>query len=421
VVLLPVPFSPMRDWIVLSVLLAACSGSGQEAISVPATAAPVSTTGTAVPVPPSTLATTTTSTAPVSTTTTSTVPLDPLLGLAYQEIAADLGTPVFVDSPPGDERLFIVSKDGRIWIWNEGALLDEPFLDISGLVRNEGEQGLLGLAFDPSFAEGGRFYVHFSDNDGDTVLASYRVGDEPDRADPATAEVLFQADQPASNHNGGMLAFGPDGNLYLALGDGGRANDAFGHGQRSDTVFGAILRFSVDPFGPAAGNPFGEVWAFGLRNPWRFSFDGELIYIGDVGQGAFEEIDIAPAASPGLNYGWPISEGLHCFSPPSGCDVSGITLPVLEVAHGDGGACSITGGYVYRGSAIPELRGHYFYSDYCGGWLRSFFWDGSVVGETADWTQQVGEIGRITSFGTDGAGELYVTSGGSVYRIVPVR
>ncbi|NNC39309.1 MAG: glucose dehydrogenase [Acidimicrobiia bacterium] len=409
----------MRRWILLSILLAACSGSGQEAISVPVTAAPASTTSTTLPAaPPPTPATTTTTTAPVTTTS---VPRDPLLGLAYEEIAADLGAPVFVDSPPGDERLFIVSKDGRIWVWDEGTLRDEPFLDISGLVRNEGEQGLLGMAFDPAYASSGRFYVHFSDEDGDTVLASYLVGGDPDRADPATAEVLFQADQPASNHNGGMLAFGPDGNLYLALGDGGRANDAFGHGQRSDTVFGALLRFSVDPFGPAPGNPFGEVWAYGLRNPWRFSFDGELIYIGDVGQGAYEEIDIAPASSPGLNYGWPISEGLHCFSPPSGCDVSGITLPVLEVAHGDGGACSITGGYVYRGNAIPELDGHYFYSDYCGGWLRSFVWDGSAVGEAADWTQQVGTIGRITSFGTDGAGELYVTSGGSVYRIVPVR
>jgi hypothetical protein len=277
------------------------------------------------------------------------------------------------------------------------------------------------LAFDPAYSKNGHFYVHYSDSGGDTVVASYQVSDNPDRADASSGRVLFEADQPASNHNGGMLAFGPDGYLYLALGDGGRSNDAFGHGQRSDTVYGALLRFATDPFGPAPDNPFGEVWSYGLRNPWRFSFDGDLIYIGDVGQNAYEEINVASARAPGLNFGWPISEGLHCFSPASGCDVEGITLPVIEVQHGDGRACSITGGYVYRGSAMEELDGHYFYSDYCGGWLRSFRWNGSSVVDQMDWTGEVGSIGRISSFGTDAFGELYLTADGSVYKIVPVR
>lgn len=347
--------------------------------------------------------------------------MDPLLGLAYEEIASDLGFPVFVDAPSEDQRLFIVAKDGYIWVWRSGTILEDPFLDISDLVRNEGEQGLLGLAFDPSFADTGRFFVHYSDTRGDTVLASYYLSADPDRADPSSGEVLFEADQPASNHNGGMLTFGPGGFLYLALGDGGRSNDAFGNGQRSDTVFAAILRFEVDPFRPAPGNPFDEVWSYGLRNPWRFSFDSDLVYIADVGQNTYEEIDVAPASQPGLNYGWPVTEGLHCFAPPSGCDVEGLTLPVLEVTHGDGGACSITGGYVYRGTEIPELSGHYFYSDYCGGWLRSFFWDGSGVTQPTDWTDDVGTLGAVTSFGTDAFGELYVTAGESVYKIVPVR
>ncbi len=408
--------------LVLLLTLAGCSGEVQEPV-VPADAGSSTTVpaDTIAPTTPATTATTLPATPAPSTTTTTTVPLPPLLGLAYEEVANDLGFPVFVDAPPGDDRLFIVSKAGRILVWKDGDVLEQPYLDIADLVRNEGEQGLLGMAFDPAYAENGRFFVHYSDTGGDTVLASYTVSSDTDLADAGSAEILFEADQPASNHNGGMLAFGPDGYLYLALGDGGRANDAFGHGQRSDTVYGAILRFAVDPFGPAPGNPYDEVWAFGLRNPWRFSFDGDFLYIADVGQNAYEEINVVPAEASGLNYGWPITEALHCFSPPSGCDVEGITLPVLEVEHGDEGTCSITGGYVYRGAAIPELDGHYFYSDYCGGWLRSFLWDGTTPVELRDWTADVGALGGVTSFGTDGAGELYVTAGGSVLKIVPVR
>ncbi len=405
----------------LGLVIAGCGGRAQEPV-VPIDAGSSTTVPTAAMAPTTTgTDATTASTVPPGTTST-TIPLPPLLGLAYEQVATDLGFPVFVDAPPGDGRLFVVSKDGRILIQKDGTVLERSFLDIADLVGNEGlEQGLLGMAFDPGYEENGRFFVHYSDNDGNTVLASYTVSADPDRADPASAEILFEADQPASNHNGGMLAFGPDGYLYLGLGDGGRANDAFGHGQRSDTAFGAMLRFSVDPFGPAPGNPYDEVWAYGLRNPWRFSFDGDLLYIADVGQNSYEEINVAFADAAGLNYGWPITEGLHCFSPPSGCAVQGITLPVLEVEHGDGGACSITGGYVYRGPAMPELQGHYFFSDYCGGWLRSFLWDGSAVSELRDWTSDVGTVGGITSFGTDASGELYVTAGDSVYQIVPVR
>jgi glucose/arabinose dehydrogenase len=357
--------------------------------------------------------------------------LPPLLDVAYEEVASIEGMPVLVAAPPDDPRLFIVAKSGIVSVMPPGSSVPETFLDISGLVRDEGERGLLGLAFDPDYSSTGTFFVHYSDRSGTTVVASYRVSGDVNRADPDSGRVLFTASQPASNHNGGMLEFGPDGRLYLALGDGGGANDRYGNGQRPDTVLGTILRFEVagDELRPAPGNPFAdgvdgapEVWAYGLRNPWRFAFDGELLYIGDVGQNAYEEINVVPASQPAINFGWPVTEGLHCFAPASGCVTDGLTLPAVEYEHGDRGACSVTGGRVYRGSAIPELAGHYFYSDYCGGWLRSFRWDGSEVQDHRDWTDQVGVPGQIVSFGADAAGELYVTTAaGSVLKLVPVR
>ena len=365
-----------------------------------------------------------------ATTEAPTTTVARLQGLAYEHVASGLAFPVFATAPDGDERLFIVTKDGRVWIHAGSDVAERPFLDIRNLVRNDGEQGLLGMAFHPAYPDDPRVYVHYTDGGGDTVLAEYRVGADPDVAE-GSGVVVYSTDQPAANHNGGMLQFGPDGDLYLALGDGGGANDRFGQGQRSDTPLGAILRFDVSTPGEvvaADDAPFDDpfVWAYGLRNPWRFDFDRfndttDLIYVADVGQNAFEEVTVAPF-TPGLNHGWPVTEGLHCFAPSSGCEVDGLTLPVLEVEHGDAGTCSITGGFVYRGEAIPELAGHYFYSDFCGGYLRSFRFDGSSAREQADWTDQVGSIGQVTSFGEDSSGELYVTtSGGDVYRIIPVR
>jgi glucose/arabinose dehydrogenase len=226
--------------------------------------------------------------------------------------------------------------------------------------------------------------------------------------------VLLTVEQPAANHNGGMIQTGPDGMLYVGLGDGGGSNDRFGHGQNTETLLGGIVRID-----PASGEA--ELWSYGLRNPYRFWFDGDVLYIGDVGQGAYEEIDVVTFDPDGFNFGWPITEGLHCFSPRTGCDVAGLTLPVIEVEHGDGGTCSITGGVVYRGAAIPELDGHYLYSDYCGGWLRSFrFQDGEAV-DQKDWTDEVGSAGRVVSFGVDHTGEVYVLTVDAIRRIVGVR
>jgi len=374
----------------------------------------------------------TTTAGPTATTTTTTLPQ--LTGLAYEKVAGGFSFPVFVDAPPGDDRLFVATKDGRIHIIKDGATLVQPFLDISEPTNNDGEQGLLGLAFHPDYASNGLFYVHYSDRHGDTKIFEYRVGSNPDLADLETARLLLVVTQPASNHNGGMLAFGPDGYLYIGLGDGGGAGDRYGNGQRPDTLLGTLLR--IDPVGgdPVGGlayaippdNPFvdgggaPEVWAYGLRNPWRFSFDGDLLYIGDVGQNRWEEIDVVSASAAGINYGWPIMEGNSCFSPSSGCDTDGLLLPIAEYSHGDG--CSVTGGYVYRGAAIPELAGRYFYSDYCGGWLRSFVNEDGVATDMQDHTGQVGSLDSVVSFGTDSFGELYVTtSGGDVWKLVGER
>lgn len=386
--------------------------------------APTTTAGSTTS-PPSTTAATPGST--TTTTPTTTTTLASLTGLAYETVVATMPTPIFATSPPGDGRLFVAAKEGSLWIHDGSALAAEPFIDITDRVRNSGEQGLLGLAFAADYADSGRFFIHYTAGNGDTVLSEFTASG--DTADPASEVELFRTGQPAGNHNGGMLAFGPDGHLYLALGDGGGANDRFGHGQRSDTVLGALLRFDVSSPGvatPAAGNPFPaeEVFAYGLRNPWRFDFDpvtGDL-YVADVGQGLYEEITVVAGDAVGVNYGWPITEGLHCFSPRSGCDTTGLTLPILEVEHGDAGTCSITGGFVYRGEAIPELDGHYLYSDYCGGYLRSLRVDGGVLAERRDWTDDVGVPGQIVSFGTDADGEVLVlTAGGEVLRIVPVR
>jgi glucose/arabinose dehydrogenase len=344
-------------------------------------------------------------------------------GLRLVEVASGLDQPLYLTSPPGDPRLFVVEQAGRIRIISGGTLLPTPFIDLSAKVSSGGERGLLSMAFHPDYAHNGFFYVYYTNLDGDTRVERYRVSANPVVADPASAQLVLAVDQPYSNHNGGPLVFGPDGYLYVGLGDGGSGGDPHGNGQNPAALLAKILRLDVNGAAPYAippTNPFvgqtgkrPEIWFTGLRNPWRFSFDREagLMYLADVGQNAWEEVNVVPVGTGGLNLGWNLMEGKHCYT--SGCTQQGLTLPVLEYSHSDG--CSVTGGYVYRGNALPSLRGHYFYADYCEGWIRSFRWDGSTAADQRSW--DLGSVGSITSFGEDAARELYLTSSnGRVYR-----
>ena len=363
-------------------------------------------------------------------------PSEPPAGMVpvgLQDVASGLSVPLYLTAPAGDPtRLFIVEKGGAIRVVKDGALLPTPFLDLTGRVSTGGEQGLFGLAFDPAYADNGRFVVHYTDGGGNTVVSLFRVSaQDADRADPASETIVLTAEQPFSNHNGGQILFGPDGMLYIGLGDGGSSGDPGGRGQALTDLLGSILRVDVrsstgytvppdNPFvGQAGASP--EIWNYGLRNPWRFTFDpatGDL-YIADVGQNAWEEVDVvraAEGAGRGANFGWNVTEGRHCYA-NAGCDLNGFTLPVLEYGHDQG--CSISGGFVYRGAAIPALQGHYFYADYCQGWVRSFrLQDGQAV-EPQQWPT-LAPGGAVPSFGQDAAGELYVLSTeGRVFRIVP--
>jgi glucose/arabinose dehydrogenase len=353
--------------------------------------------------------------------------------VGLQEVVSGLSFPLYLTAPSGDpSRLFIVEKGGAIRVVKDGVLLPTPFLDLTGRVSTGGEQGLLGLAFDPEYASNGRFVVHYTDGNGNTVVSLFRVAaGDADLADPGSETVVLTAEQPFSNHNGGQILFGPDGMLYVGLGDGGSGGDPGGRGQSVADLLGSILRidvrggtgYTVPPDNPFAGSTEArpEIWSFGLRNPWRFTFDpatGDL-YVADVGQNAWEEVDVvraAEGAGRGTNFGWNVTEGRHCYA-GAGCDLGAFTLPVLEYGHGEG--CSITGGFVYRGAAIPDLQGHYFYADYCQGWVRSFrLQDGQAV-EPQQWPT-LAPGGAITSFGQDAAGELYLLSAeGRVSRIVP--
>ena len=353
------------------------------------------------------------------------------IAIALTRHVGGLDQPVHIThAGDGSQRLFVVEQEGRIRIVKNQTLLPTPFLDISARVRCCGEQGLLSIAFPPNYANKRYFYVNYTDNGGDTVVARYRVTGDPDIADPNSEEILLTVNQPFSNHNGGQLAFGQDGFLYIGMGDGGSAGDPQGNGQRPDTLLGKLLRIDVEsgvrPYAIPINNPFtqsrlyrSEIWAVGLRNPWRFSFDrltGDL-YIGDVGQSALEEINFQPrTSSGGENYGWNILEGSQCFK-SSPCNKNGLVLPIAEYGHSEG--CSVTGGFVYRGQQYPRLQGIYFYGDYCSGRV----WGLRVTGSSVQGGRLLDTAASISSFGEDETGEVYLAdlSKGEVLRITDAQ
>ena len=352
---------------------------------------------------------------------------DPLatLKLTLLPIADGLTAPVFLTAPAGDARQFIVERNGIARVVSNGTVLTTPFLDIRDRVNFVGERGLLSIAFHPQYATNGRFYVYYVDLDGAMVVERFGSTPGGNVAGPAEG-IVITIPHGGENHHGGLIAFGPDGMLYLAPGDGGCCGDPQNNAQNTSNLLGKMLRLDVQtpPYSIPAGNPFvgqagkrAEIWAYGLRNPWRYSFDAseEMLYIGDVGQDAKEEVNVVPSSAAGINYGWRLMEGSACYNPTTNCN-SGLTLetPALEYTHQEG--CSVTGGYVYRGSAIPELHGHYVYSDYCSGWLRSFRFTGDRATNQRTWAGIT--VSQSVSFGRDGAGELYMVGGTGVWRIV---
>ncbi len=342
---------------------------------------------------------------------------------------------MYLTSAPGDSaRLFVVERGGRVRIVRNDTTLARAFLDLTGQINAGGEEGLLSLAFHPSYASNGRFYVYFTSSAGDIRVVRYNVSSDPDSADEATADTVLKIAHPGhSNHNGGQLQFGPppDSMLYAGTGDGGGGGDPNGNGQNKHTLLGKLLRLDVSGasgYTIPTDNPFAtdtsgapEVWSWGLRNPWRFSFDRQTgdLYIGDVGQGAWEEVNVSTVAQQqgkSANFGWNIMEGTHCYPPdPSeSCSRTGLVLPFIDYSLA-GAACAVSGGYVYRGTRITQIQGHYFYADYCTGTVSSFAYPSAAK---VDWPQLSG--GNISSFGQDARGELYVVRlGGAVYRIVP--
>ncbi len=348
----------------------------------------------------------------------------------WVQVAAGFERPLDVADISADgSRLLVLEQRGVISLIENGTRRETPFLNIVERVGSSGnEQGLLGIALHPRFAENGYFYVNYTDRKGDTVIARFTALPDRASADPASEQVLLRVDQPAANHNGGGMVFGPDGYLYIGLGDGGQGGDPWGNAQSLKTHLGKLLRISVDggdPYAIPADNPFAdgqkglaEIWAYGLRNPWRFSFDrltGDL-YIGDVGQNLYEEIDFLPAGSPGgANFGWDYREGAHPYVGPPPADAVLID-PVAEYAHPEG--CSVTGGFVYRGAALPEFQGVYLYADYCNGKV----W-GLLRQPDGTWKSQLlFQLGgvSVSSFGQDASGEVYITDhqNGAVLKLV---
>lgn len=341
-----------------------------------------------------------------------------------ETVADGFDRPLFVThAGDGSGRLFVVEQGGKIRIVRDGKVLAAPFLDLSKrLDSSSGERGLLGLAFAPDFATSRRFFVaHTAATAAGPVVRIARYLAEPspsDRADPKSASVVLEMADPASNHNGGMIAFGPDGRLWAGTGDGGRGGDPWDNARNPKSLLGKMLRIDVDAGRDGAAAAI-EVWGLGLRNPWRFSFDratGE-IWIGDVGQNAWEEVDVADTQRPApLHFGWKTMEGFHCYDPRQGCDAKGLELPLYEYGHDAG--CSVTGGYVYRGKAMPALAGRYLFSDYCTGVVWSLLRD--ATGKATVNTVLASKV-SVSSFGEDAAGELYLCDygGGKILRIVP--
>ena len=332
-------------------------------------------------------------------------------GIDLRLVADGLDSPLGIASTPSEpDRLYIVEQPGLVRVVEDGKLLPQPFLDVEDQVVSGGEQGLLSLAFDPEYESTRLFYVDYTDTNGDTRVVEYEAGDS---ATVKRRELLF-VDQPYANHNGGQLAFGPDGRLYVGMGDGGSGGDPENRAQNLDEKLGKLLSLDVDP---DVREKDWTIEGYGLRNPWRFSFDRETgdLWIGDVGQGSWEEIDYTPSGSPGLeNYGWNVYEGTHVFEDKDPNPAGHLVMPVYEYSHDEG--CSVTGGYVYRGERVPSAAGRYFFGDFCSGTVWSFV----LEGDKARDVQKAGRIDQLSSFGEDAAGELYAVSlDGKLYELVP--
>lgn len=352
----------------------------------------------------------------------------PSTGVRAEVVADGFEKPVFVGLAPGDDRLFVVEQPGTIrWIEN-GRPSREVFADLTESLRSGGERGLLGLAFHPGYARNGHLFVNYTDRRGTTQVVRLTVRADRRSVDPASARTVLSIEQPFPNHNGGGLAFGPDGMLYVGMGDGGAGGDPLGYGQNTRSLLGKMLRIDVDrgePYAIPDGNPYKgrpadgapEIWALGLRNPWRWAFDpeGRRLVIADVGQNKWEEVNVVDVARAGVNYGWNVREGNHRFGLPRPAPPN-LVDPAVEYDHDDG--CSVTGGIVYRGRAIPALRGAILFSDYCRGWLRSFQHDKGRAHDMREWTGV--ELGAVTSFGEDASREpLVVAHDGRILRLVP--
>jgi glucose/arabinose dehydrogenase len=355
--------------------------------------------------------------------------------LAAQKIGANIDAPVDIKSPPGDSRIFVVSQLGQIRIIKgDNNVLDTPFLDVSDLISNGSERGLLGLAFHPSYAQNGRFFIYYTRTDGSVVLAEGTVSSNADVANATTTPLLTVTHTQFPNHNGGWIDFGPDKRLYMGIGDGGSGGDPNDHGQDTTILLAKILRLDVDTPGmakPAPNNPFigdanenkKKIWAYGVRNPWRNSFDKKTgdLYIGDVGQDEWEEIDVQPAGTTAaINYGWDDMEGTHCFEPANGCLTANRKLPIYEYPHESAAGSSITGGYVYRGCKMPGIAGTYFFSDEAFKAFFSLKWDGANGNTDFKEYNQFAQF-RVTTFGQDVDGEILFSDygGDSIYRLVP--
>lgn len=356
-----------------------------------------------------------------------TSPLD-ALELDLEPVVSGLDAPVHLAAPPGDERLFVVERAGRVRVVRDGELLETPFLDISARVTCCHEQGLLSIAFDPGWATNGFFYLDFVDADGNLAVERYTAEPDADVAS-ATPTPVLSVVHPSDIHHGGLLQFGPDGMLYISTGDG-QYGDPAGNAQSLGSLLGKILRIDVRtlPYVVPPDNPYageegkrGEIWASGLRNPWRYDVApragggaGADLYVTDVGHERYEEIDVVAGNAGGANFGWNTMEAGRCHPAGTTCDSSGLEMPAHEYSHATG--CSIIGGFVYRGAAIPELAGHYLFSDYCAGWLESLA-PASEEFRVREW--EVPDIGNVHSFGMDARNELYLLSGGgTVYRLV---